>query len=92
MGIGISSVFYDVSSVFSMLFAGPCMAGIVGTILPRYGVFGETLDIAFIMKSSCHRKINILSGNSNSIHTRSCWFHKFYHRILCIHLLKLSIM
>lgn len=42
---------------FSCLsFLGPCMAGIVGSILPRYGVFGETLDIAYIMKSSCHRE------------------------------------
>ncbi|XP_065934773.1 uncharacterized protein [Magallana gigas] len=47
---------------------GPCMAGIVGSILPRYGVFGETLDIAYIMKSSCHpNKIHITQSTCKAL-------------------------
>lgn len=44
------------------------MAGIVGSILPRYGVFGETLDIAYIMKSSCHpNKIHITQSTCKAL-------------------------
>ena len=36
------------------------MAGIIGSVLPRYCVVGETVNIAARMKSTGSRKYNLL--------------------------------
>ena len=44
---------------------GSCVAGVVGTKIPHYSVFGETVEIATIMEASGEpMKIQV---NSNSI-------------------------
>ena len=32
--------------------SGPCVAGVVGTKIPHYSVFGETVEMAGLMEAS----------------------------------------
>ena len=32
--------------------SGPCVAGVVGTKIPHYSVFGETVEMAELMEAS----------------------------------------
>ena len=33
--------------------SGPCAAGVVGDKIPHYSVFGETVELAGLMESTC---------------------------------------
>ena len=67
-----------------LLFVGPCAAGIVGTTIPRYSVFGETVKVASRMSrtgegmvpnirfrcSISRIKILYLLKNASTIHNK----------------------
>ena len=50
---------------------GPCTAGIVGTVLPSYTLFGEGTEIANLMESTGEpMKIQVIINGSISLPTR----------------------
>ncbi len=64
--------------------SGSCVAGVVGTKIPHYSVFGETVEIAGLMESTGQpMKIQVLEQKRcryRNIKYRNCIFFCIYRR------------